>query len=71
MTVEVSINSPSGEGGESLDDLSVMLMDNRNVSINSPSGEGGEKNIKLNSLYDTAQYVVSINSPSGEGGEVV
>ena len=65
---EVSISSPSGEGGEVFRfgqelDSSPTIID---VSISSPSGEGGEL------YYSMATWNnrdVSISSPSGEGGE--
>ena len=38
----VSINSPSGEGGETILNSGHKILGICDVSINSPSGEGGE-----------------------------
>ena len=61
--IEVSINSPSGEGGGPVENL--FPLNAHKVSINSPSGEGGGK--RSSSIANSLSNV-SINSPSGEGG---
>jgi hypothetical protein len=65
--LEVSISSPSGEGGETFVSALVAGGGVAGVSISSPSGEGGESQ-EVSSL-GRKPLCVSISSPSGEGGE--
>ena len=66
VSQEVSINSPSGEGGGLVGSGSARA-EIPLVSINSPSGEGGGSDGEKNDTR-TRRDSVSINSPSGEGG---
>ena len=66
VSQEVSINSPSGEGGGLVGSGSARA-EIPLVSINSPSGEGGGRT-KLPRRRISPVFKVSINSPSGEGG---
>ena len=65
IQLNVSINSPSGEGGGRLS--KVRMVFTIQVSINSPSGEGGGGR-RFTCIMDRCPKIVSINSPSGEGG---